>query len=63
MRILVTGSNGQLGNEIRFLAENYPDFEFNYTDIFYDSFELIFSWLLLLSFYNMLHWLPFGHQQ
>lgn len=33
MRILVTGSNGQLGNEIRFLAENYPDFEFNYTDI------------------------------
>ncbi len=33
MKILVTGSNGQLGNEIRVLAEEYPDFEFIYTDI------------------------------
>ena len=33
MRILVTGSNGQLGNEIRVLAEDYTDFEFYYTDI------------------------------
>jgi len=33
VRILVTGSNGQLGNEIRLLAENYPDFNFIYTDI------------------------------
>ena len=33
MRILVTGSNGQLGNEIRVLANDYPDFEFLYTDI------------------------------
>ena len=33
MRILITGSNGQLGNEIRVLAEDYPDFEFIYTDI------------------------------
>jgi len=33
VRILVTGSNGQLGNEIRVLAEDYPDFEFIYTDI------------------------------
>ncbi len=33
MRILVTGSNGQLGNEIRVLSENYPDFDFNYTDV------------------------------
>ena len=33
MRILVTGSNGQLGNEIRVLAEDYPDFEFLYTDV------------------------------
>ena len=33
MRILVTGSNGQLGNEIRELAKEYPDFDFIYTDI------------------------------
>ncbi len=33
MRILVTGSNGQLGNEIRVLAKSYPDLEFIYTDI------------------------------
>ena len=33
MRILITGSNGQLGNEIRVLAGDYPDFDFIYTDI------------------------------
>jgi len=33
VRILVTGSNGQLGNEIRVLAGDYPDFEFIYTDL------------------------------
>ena len=33
MRILITGSNGQLGNEIRVLAGDYPDFDFVYTDI------------------------------
>jgi len=33
MKILVTGSNGQLGNEIRVLAKEYPDYEFIYTDI------------------------------
>jgi len=33
VRILVTGSKGQLGNEIRVLAEGYPDFDFLYTDI------------------------------
>ena len=33
MKILVTGSNGQLGNEIRVLAQGYPDYEFIYTDI------------------------------
>ena len=33
MRILVTGSNGQLGNEIRVLAQDYPDFNFIYTDV------------------------------
>jgi dTDP-4-dehydrorhamnose reductase len=31
--ILVTGSNGQLGNEIRVLAEAYPQYNFIYTDI------------------------------
>ena len=33
MRILVTGSKGQLGNEIRVLAEDYPDYDFIYTDV------------------------------
>jgi len=33
MRILVTGSKGQLGNEIRELATEYPGFDFLYTDI------------------------------
>ncbi|MCX6230930.1 MAG: dTDP-4-dehydrorhamnose reductase [Bacteroidetes bacterium] len=31
--ILVTGSNGQLGNEIKVLAEAYPQYNFIYTDI------------------------------
>ena len=31
--ILVTGSNGQLGNEIRVLSEQYPNYNFLYTDI------------------------------
>jgi len=33
VKILVTGSKGQLGNEIRVLAEDYPDFDFIYTDV------------------------------
>ena len=33
MRILVTGSKGQLGNEIKQLANDYPDYFFDYTDI------------------------------
>ncbi len=33
MKILVTGSNGQLGNEIRGLADHYPAFEFTFIDI------------------------------
>ncbi len=32
-RILVTGSKGQLGSELRALSLNYPDFQFIYTDI------------------------------
>lgn len=33
MKILVTGSNGQLGNEIRELASNYPNYRFLFTDV------------------------------
>ena len=31
--ILITGKNGQLGNEIQVLATNYPDIQFIYTDV------------------------------
>lgn len=31
--ILITGSKGQLGSEIRRLAPEYPDFQFIYTDV------------------------------
>ena len=37
-KILVTGANGQLGSEIKELADNYPTFEFVFTDI--DDFPL-----------------------
>lgn len=33
MNILVTGSKGQLGNEIRVLSCNYPQYNFNFTDV------------------------------
>ncbi len=33
MRILVTGANGQLGSEIKELAENYKDFSFFFKDL------------------------------
>lgn len=32
-KILVTGANGQLGSEIKVLADNYPNFDFVFTDI------------------------------
>lgn len=32
-RILITGANGQLGNEMRLLAKEYDSFEFDFTDI------------------------------
>ena len=32
-KILITGSNGQLGNELRKLSANYPDCKFNFTDV------------------------------
>jgi dTDP-4-dehydrorhamnose reductase len=33
MNVLVTGSNGQLGNELRLLSGQYPEHSFLYTDI------------------------------
>lgn len=33
INILLTGSNGQLGNEIRRLAGDYPDYRFIFTDV------------------------------
>jgi dTDP-4-dehydrorhamnose reductase len=33
MNILVTGSNGQLGNELRTISGNYPAFRFFFTDV------------------------------
>jgi dTDP-4-dehydrorhamnose reductase len=33
MKILVTGSNGQLGRELRQLSQKYPDYKFIFTDI------------------------------
>lgn len=33
MKILITGANGQLGNEIRELASLYPQYDFLYTDV------------------------------
>ncbi len=33
INILVTGSNGQLGNEIKKLTDEFPDFNFTFTDI------------------------------
>jgi len=33
MKILVTGANGQLGNEIRMLATDYSDFQLIFTDV------------------------------
>ena len=32
-KILITGANGQLGNEIRDLSKKYTDFEFVFTDV------------------------------
>ena len=31
--ILVTGANGQLGNEMRILSESYPEFRYFFTDV------------------------------
>jgi dTDP-4-dehydrorhamnose reductase len=47
-KILVTGSNGQLGSEIRILAPNYPNFEFIFTDI--EDFPLDQSNVIVANF-------------
>ena len=31
--ILVTGANGQLGNEMRILSESYPQYRYFFTDV------------------------------
>jgi dTDP-4-dehydrorhamnose reductase len=49
MKILVTGSNGQLGSEIKELSGNYPDFSFVYTDV--DELDLTDK-NALFSFFN-----------
>jgi len=33
MKILVTGANGQLGNEMRILSQKYPKWDFIFTDV------------------------------
>lgn len=33
LNVLITGCNGQLGNELRKIANGYPDFHFVYTDV------------------------------
>ena len=38
MKILITGAYGQLGNELKVLSKNYPNWEFVYTDV--DSLDI-----------------------
>ena len=33
MKILITGANGQLGNELKLLGKKFPDYQLAYTDI------------------------------
>jgi len=33
MKILVTGAKGQLGNELKIMGEEYPEFTFTFTDV------------------------------
>ncbi|MCX6282891.1 MAG: dTDP-4-dehydrorhamnose reductase [Bacteroidetes bacterium] len=33
MKILITGARGQLGNELRILGENFPDYQLTFTDV------------------------------
>lgn len=43
--ILVTGAYGQLGNEVRLLSANYPDYNFMFTDV--DSLDICDKAMLL----------------
>lgn len=47
--ILITGKNGQLGNEIQVLASSYPSYNFLYTDI--DELDITNN-QLVLDFFN-----------
>ncbi len=47
-KVLVTGANGQLGSEIKQLANNYPNFNFVFTDI--DDFPLDDSQVIISNF-------------
>ncbi|WP_319503154.1 sugar nucleotide-binding protein [uncultured Draconibacterium sp.] len=38
MKILITGAYGQLGNELKVLSKNYPNWEFVFTDV--DSLDI-----------------------
>ncbi|MEE1183703.1 MAG: sugar nucleotide-binding protein, partial [Paludibacteraceae bacterium] len=43
--ILVTGAYGQLGNEVRILSVNYPQYNFMFTDV--DSLDICDKAMLL----------------
>jgi len=47
-KILVTGANGQLGSEIKALAQHYPKFDFIFTDI--EDFPLDQSEVIISNF-------------
>nr|WP_315217659.1 dTDP-4-dehydrorhamnose reductase [uncultured Flavobacterium sp.] len=47
-KILVTGANGQLGSEIKVLAQQYPKFDFIFTDI--EDFPLDQSEVIISNF-------------
>lgn len=47
-KILVTGANGQLGSEIKVLADNYLNFEFAFTDI--EDFPLDNEYQIIKNF-------------
>lgn len=48
MNILVTGCNGQLGNEMQLLAEKYTQHDFYFTDIvFPEGFQMGFNYSIL----------------
>ena len=40
MNILITGANGQLGNEMRVLSAQYPQHTYFFTDMFGQFFRV-----------------------